>query len=405
MDKRILIVGQHFYPENFRINDIATGFIEKGYKVDVLCGIPNYPSGSFYKGYGYFKKRKENYNGADIYRCGEIPRGNNSSLRIFLNYIWYPFTSMLNIPRVLFKKYHKIFIYQTSPVMMGWAGLFLGRIKKVERTVYVLDIWPENLFTVLDVQNKFLRKIAFAYSRYLYKKPEKLIVLSEQCKDYMKSYLKEHQQVEVIHQYCEDFYTEKKCDTALRERYKDSFNIVFTGNLSPAQSVPTAIAAVDKLRSDGVSGFKLIIVGDGMSRSELEAEVKEKGLCDYVDFAGSYPAEDMPKFFDIADTMIATMADVDNFDLTVPAKISSYIAAGVPLCISMNGAAADLIEKIGCGVCSPSGDVDALASNLKSLINMDKESLAKMGDRALDYHRDVGCRDKVLEKIVGYLER
>ncbi len=405
MDKRILIVGQHFYPENFRINDIATGFIEKGYKVDVLCGIPNYPSGSFYKGYGYFKKRKESYNGADVYRCGEIPRGNNSSLRIFLNYIWYPLTSMLNIPRVLFKKYHKIFIYQTSPVMMGWAGLFLGRVKRVERTVYVLDIWPENLFTVLDVQNKFLRKIAFAYSRYLYRKPEKLIVLSEQCKDYMKSYLKESQQVEVIHQYCEDFYTEKKSDEQLVLRYKDSFNIVFTGNLSPAQSLPTAISAVEILKNEGIENFKLIVVGDGMSRGELEAEVESRGLCEFIDFVGSFDALDMPKFFDIADTMIATMADIDNFDLTIPAKISSYIAAGKPLCVAMNGAAADLIHEIGCGVCSPSGDEKALADNLKYLINLDKEQILEMGEKASDYHKKVGCREKVLDKIIEYLER
>ncbi len=405
MDKRILIVGQHFYPENFRINDIAMGFIEKGYKVDVLCGIPNYPSGSFYKGYGYFKKRKESYNGADIYRCGEIPRGNNSSLRIFLNYIWYPFTSMLNIPRVLFKKYHKIFIYQTSPVMMGWAGLFLGRIKRVERTVYVLDIWPENLFTVLDVQNKFLRKIAFAYSRYLYRKPEKLIVLSEQCKDYMKSYLKERQQVEVIHQYCEDFYTEKKSDPALREKYRDSFNIVFTGNLSPAQSLPTAISAVEILINEGIKDFKLIIVGDGMSRAELEAEVESRGLCDYIDFVGSFKPEDMPKFFDVADVLLSTMADIDNLDLTVPAKISSYIAAAKPLCISMNGAAAELIREIGCGVCSSAGDEKALAENLKHLINMSKDELAKMGEKAMEYHRSVGCRDQVLDRIISYLER
>jgi len=42
---RILIVTQYFWPENFRINDIAKYLIKKNFKVDVLTGEPNYPSG------------------------------------------------------------------------------------------------------------------------------------------------------------------------------------------------------------------------------------------------------------------------------------------------------------------------------------------------------------------------
>ena len=46
MGKRILVVTQHFWPENFRINDIVEGFLQDGLEVDVLCGLPNYPRAS-----------------------------------------------------------------------------------------------------------------------------------------------------------------------------------------------------------------------------------------------------------------------------------------------------------------------------------------------------------------------
>ena len=59
MDKHILIVCQYFYPEQFRINDICSEWVKRGYDVTVLTGIPNYPQGRFYEGYGLFKKRKE----------------------------------------------------------------------------------------------------------------------------------------------------------------------------------------------------------------------------------------------------------------------------------------------------------------------------------------------------------
>jgi hypothetical protein len=48
---RILIISQYFWPENFRINDIALGLKDKGHEVVVLSGIPNYPEGNFFEGY------------------------------------------------------------------------------------------------------------------------------------------------------------------------------------------------------------------------------------------------------------------------------------------------------------------------------------------------------------------
>ena len=86
MKKRVLIVSQHFWPENFRISDIAAGFAENDIEVDVLCGIPNYPNGIVPEGYGVFSNRKQNYKGANVYRALEITRKGNSNitLKIFI---------------------------------------------------------------------------------------------------------------------------------------------------------------------------------------------------------------------------------------------------------------------------------------------------------------------------------
>ena len=56
---RILLVAQNFYPEDFKSNDIAFELPKYGHEVDVLTGIPNYPEGKFYKGYNWFKRKKE----------------------------------------------------------------------------------------------------------------------------------------------------------------------------------------------------------------------------------------------------------------------------------------------------------------------------------------------------------
>ncbi|MDD4850985.1 MAG: glycosyltransferase WbuB, partial [Gemmiger sp.] len=78
MAKRILVVTQHFWPENFRINDIVAGFLQDGLSVDVLCGLPNYPQGEWFEGYGPHGPWVENYRGANIYRARELRRKGNT---------------------------------------------------------------------------------------------------------------------------------------------------------------------------------------------------------------------------------------------------------------------------------------------------------------------------------------
>src|SRR5207249_12331371 len=44
----------YFWPESFRVNDLALGLKERGHAVAVLTGLPNYPTGRFFPGYGFF---------------------------------------------------------------------------------------------------------------------------------------------------------------------------------------------------------------------------------------------------------------------------------------------------------------------------------------------------------------
>ena len=84
---RILIVTQYFYPEDFRINDLAVQMQKRGHKVSVLTGLPNYPDGKIYPGYSFWRRCKEEYRGAEVIRSSIIPRGKGGGLRLFINYM------------------------------------------------------------------------------------------------------------------------------------------------------------------------------------------------------------------------------------------------------------------------------------------------------------------------------
>ena len=114
MQKRILVVTQHYWPENFRINDIVEGFVADGIQVDVLCGLPNYPKGEWFDGYRYTGPRTQLHEGVCVYRAGEIPRKGNSGPMIFLNYVSWPFFALFSLWR-LKGPYDGILCYNTSP--------------------------------------------------------------------------------------------------------------------------------------------------------------------------------------------------------------------------------------------------------------------------------------------------
>lgn len=404
-DKRILIVSQHFWPESFRINDIADYCIERGCKIDVLCGTPNYPKGQFFTGYSFFRNRDQSHNGIHIRRAFEIERGNNSNWRIFLNYISFPFFSLLHIPKLLFHKYDKIFIYQTSPVMMAIAGIIIGKLKKTETILYILDLWPENLFSVIDVKKKFFRIIIRWISYWHYKKVDKIIVLSECMKKHILKIVSiQESKIAIIPQVCEKIYEKKVKDDSIIKKFENGFNIVFTGNISPAQSFETIIDAAKMLRKDGTNDINWIIVGDGMSRKWLENEVGKSGLSDCFYYEGFKPIEDIPKYLYIADILISCLVKSSILEATIPSKIYSYIASGRPIVLAMDGEVRQLVNNvIKCGFAGPAGDSISLFNNIKRIYLSNKSDRQEMGKRASAYHFMHLERNQVLGQLYDFI--
>lgn len=400
--KKILVVTQHFWPENFRINDIVEGFLQDGIAVDVLCGLPNYPKGEWFPGYSATGPFEEEWHGAHLYRCKEVPRRGNTSANIFLNYVswpWYAAHALHRLPG----GYDAVFCFNTSPVLMCWPAIRYAKKHHISFTNYVLDIWPENLYSVLNVKNKALRAIAQGVSDALYKKADRLIAMSEPLQQRLCQRTgMPPQKIAVIPQYCEDFYAVPQPDAALQAQFGGRFNLVFTGTFTPAQSLETVITAVQDARSRGADMLHLLLVGDGMSRAALEAKVKELHAEDAVTFYGSVPATDIPKFTALADALIVCLSDSPDLGLTVPAKVASYMAAGKPVLASMDGAGNAAVAAAG-GLSSPSCDAAALADNLLALTRMDAAQRAAMGQSVKEYYLAHYRRSELLRKLEHFI--
>jgi colanic acid biosynthesis glycosyl transferase WcaI len=385
--KKLLVVCQHFWPEGFRVNEICYEFANKGYDVEVVCGLPNYPSGRFSPGYGYFGRRKETYNGVKIRRCFEISRGNNSLFRLFLNYLSALFSSLFKLPYLLTQKYDRIFIYQLTPITMALVGILVSKIKRISSIMYVLDVWPDNLYSVVNIKNKLIRNVIMRVSCWYYKNVDRLITISNDSRILLKDRLELNgEKITYIPQCCEKFYEKELKDTALIERFSGSFNIVYTGNISPAQSFETVLEAAKHICDDGITDIRWIIVGDGMSLGWLKNEVDKQGLSEFFVFEGMKPVTQVPAYAFIADGMIACLNKLACKGFAIPAKVMSYFAAGRPLILSMDGEIKNIVNDNNCGYACGAEDADELYKNIRKLYLATKEERIAMGKHTKEYH-------------------
>jgi colanic acid biosynthesis glycosyl transferase WcaI len=403
--KRILIVGQHYWPETFRISDIAEGLVERGYEVDVLCGTPNYPAGKFFKGYGFFKNKKEVHNGVRIIRVPEIPRGNNSNIRIFINYISFPFFALFYVPFFLFKKYDRILAYQLSPVFMSLPAILLSKFKHVPLYFYVCDFWPHSLFSMLNIRNSLLRKFTTSMSYWHYRQSDGIIgVFKGMQERFVSDVGISKEKTLYIPQAPEKIYEATLHDKTLEKRFASSFNIVFAGNINPAQCFDVITQAAKIAKSQIDKDIKYIILGDGMSRKWLEKEVRKLGLEDQFVFEGLKPVTEVPKYQSIADATIVALSKSPLFEYGIPAKVYSYMPAGKPIIGSMDGEGKRLINSLAnCGICVDSGDIDGLAKAIVDLATMKPEKRKKLGVNGKAYYFKHFEREENLTRLAEFV--
>lgn len=401
---KILVVCQHYWPENFRINDIVQGFLERGHEVDVLCGQPNYPAGEFFEGYDSHTIREEVRDGVRIFRTFEVKRGNNSNLRIFLNYSVFPLASYFRVGKLKNNGYDRIFVYEISPVMMAAAGIRLQKMKKIPLIMYVLDIWPQNLYSVLNIRNKLVRKFLYWISMTIYKKPDRMITVSEKMRQYFLEKLdRKEDQITFIPQSPEKLYESRRSDPELQNRFSEGFHIVFTGNISPAQNFPMILEAACMLKENGFHDIHFVIVGDGMSAKEVKKAVSDRNLRELFSFEGFHPMEQMPAYADIADALIATLKTEGVEDFAIPAKVMSYMALGKPLLIAMEGEINEIIREAGCGLTCEPDNAAALYENILTLYQMTEEERRQMGENAFRCQQERFERNRTIDQILAVI--
>lgn len=383
----ILIVTQYFWPENMRINDLVRDFSEKGHKVTVLTGLPNYPEGQVYERYRAQPASFTEYCGASIVRVPLIPRGKRS-INLILNYLsFFTMASTLGAWKLRGKHFDAVFVYAVSPIMAAIPAVIIGRLKKAPVFIWVLDLWPETLRAVGVLRQPFLLGCVGRVVSWIYNRADYLLLQSHGFFENVQRYCTREidpQRLIYFPSWAEDdFSTTTPPPSALLTHDPSVFTVLFAGNLGEAQDLPAVIEAAQTLV--GKVAVRWVIVGDGRMSDWLADQVEARSL-ENVLLLGRHPLEEMPGLFACADALLVSLKTNDVFEKTIPGKVQAYLASGKPILGMINGEAAHVIEASGAGLACPSGDAAALARITLELATTDENERIRMGKSGREYY-------------------
>jgi len=399
----ILIISQYFWPENFRINDLALGLVERGNKVTVLTGIPNYPDGRFFPGYGIFKRSREEYGGVRIVRIPVVPRGRGGALRLIINYLSFTANACLLAPFLLRSKFDIIF-FSLSPLTEGIPALVMKKMKQIPVMFWVQDLWPESLSATGLVKSSLVLKTVEKMIRFLYLRCDRILVQSRAFIPVIEKRGGDAKRIAYFPNSAEELYrpVSVESDAPERKNIPEGFCVMFAGNIGTAQDFETILSAAEQLKE--YDDIHWVIVGDGRLRPWVEAQIEERGLTKTFHLLGRHPVELMPRFFSIADVMLVTLKKEYIFSLTIPSKVQSYLACAKPIIAAIDGEGARIIKEAGAGIACPAENPYALASAVLKIHRMSNADLHDMGLRGRSYFEQQFERTVLIYRLHNWIK-
>lgn len=388
---KLLVLTQYYWPENFRINDVVEGLASRGHAVTVYTGLPNYPGGRFFPGYGFFGPFTEKHH-AEVRRVPLVPRGAGGSVRLAINYLSHAFMASVLAPLRATGDFDAILVYEPSPMTIGIPARVLRALKGAPLVFWVQDLWPESLSATGAVRSRAALALVDGVIKWIYRGCDRVLVQSEAFIPSVEAHGVPKEKIRYLPNSAEAFYRKLPAEPHA------GFRVMYAGNIGAAQDFPTILAAAQR-----VPQVEWIIVGDGRMREWVESEIGQRGLRN-VRLLGQRPNEEMPRHFAQADVLLATLRREPIFAYTIPSKIQSYLACGRPIIAAMEGEGGRIIRDARAGWAVPPEDPAALAEAVLAASRLERSELDAMGNRGEAWFRQHFEREKLLSRLEEFLQ-
>jgi glycosyltransferase involved in cell wall biosynthesis len=357
--KRILIFAAYFHPHiggyEKIVYELSRRLVQSGYEIDILtCNTEKAPA-------------YEELDSIHIYR---LPCWNALNS---LYPIPKPYPTSFRILRILLLKNYDVVNTQTRFFITSFLGLIFAKLKKTPL------VHTEHGTRHSTVPNKVVDLISRAYDHsigtLLVKSARRNIGVSQAACEFLKHLGAANMQV--IYNGIDTSIFKRK-NTNCRQKLgisNDAVVVTFVGRLIYAKGAQDLISAFSRIK-DTAPEAKLLIVGDGPYRAELEKMARQTDCSSSIFFLGQKKQTELIEILSATDIFVNP-----SYSEGLPTSVMEAASIGLPIIATDVGGTREIITTDKIGILVKARDVGQLAEELRRLC-ANAELREKLGENA-----------------------
>lgn len=386
---KILFITDNYIPESnapaLRTSEHCKIWADQNEEITVLTCFPNFPKGIIYPGYKNKLYSIEYIDNIRIVRVWSYMAANEGSIKRIIDYISFGLMSFL---ASLFIKTDTIIA--TSPQFFtAIFGLFSSILKRKKFILEIRDLWPESIVAVGAIKNKFIIHILEKIEKHLYKKADKIIVVTESFVHTIAAHGVNKNKIKFIPNgvnLSEYLYIPKNNQIIETLGLHNKTIIAYIGTHGMAHALDFILHSIKEIKDQKLH---FLFIGDGSEKNKLITLAKELQL-NNVTFLNAVPKSELKNISSIIDISLVNLMKSPTFQSVIPSKIFENAAMQKPILLGVDGEAKFIIEKYRAGLCYEPENKNDFISKLYQLLEPSNYSLAQHGclNLAMNYNRN-----------------
>ena len=384
------------FPPDLRVENEAISLVRAGHKVGILS-FDAYP-----------ESEVKDYKGITVYRVAISKRHRNKMHGLAGMIPWMDRFVAGQVSKILSTEqydaihFHDLYLFGAARLIrQKFDGVFIGDMH-------------ENYVEVLkDYQwaNSFPNNLLISHSKWERKEKEwlaemdKMITVTEGIRQRIISKgIADEEVILVPNTIQPRLFDEFALDEAIIEKFSSTFNLVYIGGFVGNRGLEHVVEGMKYLKE--YSGeIKLILVGDGSTRQNLEAITARHRLQDVIHFEGWQSQEKMKSYLEVSNIGLVPFKRTPQTDNSSSNKLFQYMYFGLPILGTNCTSVKRLVENENCGLIYESESVDQFVENAIKLFK-DGNLCYQLGENgkqaiAQKYNWDITVRD-MLDMYSGF---
>lgn len=408
MDKQLSVtfIGINYSPEPFGIAPYATGLCRglanRGYRINVVAGIPHYPEWKIPPEYRWKWTSNETIDGVPVKRVRHsVPTKASNSGRLLME-------ATFGIRGALSNWSRPDVVVCTTPALVSTAALCLRNRGSVRHRP-AIGVWVQDLYAVglseTQESGSTAAKLAARLESWVLREADGIVVAHDRFHAQLVQNLHvEPTKIRTIRNWTHVRSNAAGDRRADRGRFGWSENetvVLHAGSMGVKQGLENVVHAA-QIADKNQLNLRFVLVGDGNQRRSLEAMAHQTPC---LEFRDPLPQSDFVAALWAADVLLVNEKP-GVLEMSIPSKLTSYFQSGTPVLASISplSNAAQEIRNSKAGIVVESGDpvllVDAAAS-----LGSNAKLRTELGANGVKYAAAELSEEASMEKFDNWIKR